>query len=54
LAALTELRERLLSPRTRFRERSKFQQAVDDLLAKCEVEPLVRVSIEEKEDAKYR
>ncbi len=54
LAGLTELRERLSSPRTRFRERSKVQQAVDDLLAKCEVESLVRVSIKEGEDAKYR
>jgi len=54
LAALTELRERLLSPRTRFRERGKVQQAVDNLLAECEVESLVRVPIEEREDAKYR
>jgi transposase len=54
LAALTELRERLLSPRTRFRERGKVQRAVDNLLAECDVESLVRVSIEEKEDAKYR
>jgi transposase len=54
LADLTELRERLLSPRTRFRERSKVQRAVDDLLAEREVESLIRVRIEEKEDAKYR
>jgi transposase len=54
LAALTELRARLLSPRTRFRERGKVQQAVDNLLAECEVESLVRVAIEEREDAKYR
>lgn len=54
LAALTELRERLLSPRTRFRERGKVQQAVDDLLAHYEVEFLVQVSIEEREDVKYR
>jgi len=54
LAALTELRERLASPRTRFRERSKVQHAVDDLLAECEVESLVRVRIEETEDVKFR
>jgi transposase len=54
LADLTELRERLLSPRTRFRERTKVQRAVDDLLAEREVESLIRVRIEEKEDAKYR
>ena len=54
LGALTELRERLSSPRTRFRDRGKVQQAVDNLLAECEVESLVRVQIEEREDAKYR
>jgi len=54
LAALTELRERCLSPRTRLRERGKVQQAVDNLLAECEVESFVRVHIEEQEDAKYR
>ena len=54
LAALTELRERLSSPRTRFRERAKVQRAVDDLLAECEVESWLRVSIEEREDATYR
>ena len=54
LAALTELRARCLSPRTRLRERGKVQQAVDNLLAECEVESFVRVKIEEREDAKYR
>lgn len=54
LAALRELRERLLSPRTRFRERGKVQRAVDNLLAECEVETLVRVTIDEGEDATYR
>jgi len=36
--ALAELRERCLSPRTRLRERGKVQQAVDNLLAECEVD----------------
>jgi transposase len=54
LAALTELRERCLSPRTRLRERGKVQQAVDNLLDECEVASFVRVHIEEREDAKYR
>jgi transposase len=54
LVALTELRERLLSPRTRFRERGKVQQAVDDLRTHYEVESLVRVRIEEREEAQYR
>ena len=53
-AGLTELRERLSSPRTRFRERGKVQRAVEDLLARCEVESWIRVSIEEREDATYR
>jgi transposase len=54
LAALTELRERLSSPRTRFRERAKVQQAVDQLLGECQVESLIQVQIEEREDATYR
>lgn len=54
LANLTELRERLASPRTRFRERGKVQRAVEDLLAQCDVESWIRVSIEEREDATYR
>ncbi len=53
-AALRELRERLSSPRTRFRERGKVQRAVEDLLAQCEVESWIRVTIEEREDATYR
>lgn len=54
LAALTELRERLSSPRTRFRERAKVQQAVAEVLAQYEVEAWLRVHIEEREDARYR
>jgi len=44
----------MLSPRTRLRERGKVQQAVDNLLAECEVESFIRVHLEEQEDAKYR
>jgi len=54
LAALTELRQRLSSPRTRFRERGKVQRAVEERLSQCEVEPWIRVTIEEREDATYR
>ena len=54
LAALGELRDRLSSPRTRFRERGKVQRAVEDLLAQCEVESWIRVQIEEREEARYR
>ncbi len=54
LAALTELRQRLSSPRTRFRERGKVQRAVEEVLSQCEVEPWICVTIEEREDATYR
>ena len=36
------------------RKRGKVQQAVDNLLAECEVQSFIRVHIEEREDAKYR
>lgn len=54
LAALTELRGRLLGPRTRFRERAKVQQAVDQILEQNDVACYVRVQIEEQEQATYR
>jgi transposase len=54
LAALTELRQRLSSPRTRFRERGKVQRAVEELLSQCQAEPWIRVTIEEREEATYR
>jgi transposase len=54
LAALAELRDRLASPRTRFRERLKVQHAVDAILAEHDVQRWVRVEITEGEDAVYR
>jgi transposase len=54
LAALAELRDRLLGPRTRFREQAKVQQAVDGILEQNEVTAYVRVQIEEREQATYR
>jgi transposase len=53
-AALEALRARLEGPRTRFREREKVQQAVDEILTHCEVETFVRVQLEECEQATYR
>jgi transposase len=53
-AALGQLRNRLLGPRTRFRERAKVQQAVDQILEHHEVDSFVRVQIEELEQATYR
>ena len=37
--ALGDLRERLQGPRTRFRERSKVEQAVAEVLAEAEASP---------------
>jgi transposase len=52
--ALCELRERLQGPRTRFRERSKVEQSVAEILAKAEVSPWLRVEIEEQEEETFR
>jgi transposase len=54
LAALVKLRERLLSPRTRFRERGKVEQAVEAVLSKYEVQSWVRVAVSEEAEAIYR
>ena len=52
--ALGDLRTRLQGPRTRFRERTKVQQAVDAILAECAVTDWVRVQIAEQEEATYK
>src|SRR3954469_621453 len=52
--ALGDLRQRLRGPRTRFRERSKVEQAVAELLAEAEVSPWLRVAIEEQEEETFR
>jgi transposase len=52
--ALSELRERLQGPRTRFRERSKVEQAVAEILAEAEVSSWLRVEIEGQEEATFR
>jgi transposase len=53
-AALGDLRDRLRSPRTRFRERSKVEQAVAELLADAEATAWLSVAIEEQEEAIFR
>jgi hypothetical protein len=52
--ALGDLRTRLQGPRTRFREQAKVQQAVDAILAECEVAGWVKVQIGKQTEATYR
>jgi transposase len=54
LAELTQLRQRLQGPRTRFRERSQVEEAVQGILQHFEVEPWVTVHVDEQEQASYR
>ena len=52
--ALGDLRERLRGPRTRFRERSKVEQAVTEVLAEAEASSWLLVEIEEQEEETFR
>lgn len=52
--ALSDFRERLLGPRTRFRERSKVDQAVAKILADHEVGTWLTLEIEEHEEETFR
>jgi transposase len=52
--ALAELRAKLTSPRTRYRERAGVAQAVDAVLREGEAEGLIAVVIEEWTTATYR
>ena len=52
--ALSDLRERLQGPRTRFRERAKVEQALAELLAEAEASPWLLVEIEEQEEETFR
>jgi transposase len=52
--ALSDLRERLQGPRTRFRERSKVEQAVTEVLAEAEANSWLVVEIEEQEEETFR
>ena len=51
---LGDLRERLQGPRTRFRERSKVEQAVAEVLADAEASSWLLVEIEEQEEETFR
>ena len=52
--ALSDLRERLQGPRTRFRERSKVEQALAEILAEAEASSWLLVEIEEQEEETFR
>jgi transposase len=51
---LSDLRDRLQGPRTRFRERSKVDQAVAEVLAEAEASSWLVVTIEEQEEETFR
>ena len=51
---LTELRDRLQGPKTRFAERKKVEQAVQEILDSCDVQSLLSIDIHEQEKATYR
>jgi transposase len=51
---LDELRQRLASPRTRYRTRSKVAEAVEAILKSREVDDWITVAIEERTEEHYR
>jgi len=51
---LTELRDRLGGPKSRFRERKKVDEAVQEILKKYELESLLLVDVVEEEKLTYR
>jgi transposase len=54
IEALSDLRERLQGPRTRFRTRAQVEQALAELLAEAEASSWLLVEIEEKEEEAFR
>jgi transposase len=54
LQALGDLKERLWSPKTRFQERSKVQDAVDKLLKKTGASPWILVKVMDREQIRFR
>lgn len=50
---LTQLRDRLQGPKTRFGERKKVEQAVQEILETCDVQSLLSTEIHEQEKATY-
>jgi transposase len=53
-AALSDLRERLQGPRTRFRARAKVEEAVAEILTEAETGSWLTVEIEEQEEETFR
>ncbi|MBU8872043.1 MAG: IS1634 family transposase [Gemmatimonadales bacterium] len=51
---LDELRQRLGSPRTRYRQRDKVTMAVEEILKSRETKDLITVAIEERVEERYR
>lgn len=51
---LQELQRRLASPRTRFRERSAVERAVQEILTARQVEALLQVQIIQRQDESFR
>ncbi len=51
---LTELQEKLASPRTRHRDRTQVVKAVESILAECEVAEWLDVTVVEKVEEQYR
>jgi len=54
LRGLHDLQGRLASPRTRYRERGKVAEAVEKILADCQVEAWVLPRIEEEQEETFR
>jgi transposase len=54
IGELSELRERLHGPRTRFRQRDKVVTAVETILEAYDARDLLRVDIQQRQEEKYR
>ena len=54
LSRLAELRQKLASPRTRYRQRATVSEAVEAVLRECEVEGWVTVEVKETTTETYR
>jgi len=52
--ALRDLQERLLLPRTRYRQRAKVEQAVESILEETGASPWLQVEILESQESTYR
>jgi transposase len=51
---LDELRQKLVSPRTRYRAKAKIAEAVEVLLRECDVAAWITVEVTERIEAKFR